>query len=106
MPSSKKCVPGSMSAATRSRAVRRFFFALRFDSFGAAALADLSSSFFDGGEEFHHVLGILFEIGGFCVDRGFQNRCGHAATSQTGVAAAESVYGGLKVCASGRREEI
>src|SRR5882757_572744 len=25
MPSSKKCVPGSMSAATRSRAVRRFF---------------------------------------------------------------------------------
>jgi len=47
---------------------------LGFDGFCAAALADFFFFVLDGGEEFHHALGILFEFGRFCVDGGFQNR--------------------------------
>ena len=78
---------------------------LGFDGFGAAALADFFFFVFDGGEEFHHALGIFLEIGGFCVDGGFQDRRGHATTSQRRVVAAESVYGGLGDCASRGRKE-
>ena len=52
MPSSKKCVPGSMRAAMRSRAVRRILLVLGLDGFGAAALEDLLFFVFVGGEEF------------------------------------------------------
>ena len=50
------------------------FFMLRFDSFGATALADLLFLSLEGGEKFDHGAGVLLEVRGLGVDAGFQDR--------------------------------
>ena len=54
MPSSKNSVLGSISLATRSRAVSRFFLCCAFDGLRAAALADLFFLVLDLREAVHH----------------------------------------------------